>query len=65
MGQTSFKRAAVRITIAYGFILAALAWMPHGLIHQGQRRINPQAQPLALQLVAGCDPSTPDWRGCK
>lgn len=55
----------MRITIAYGFILAALAWMPHGLIHQGQRTVNPQAQPLALQLVAGCDPSTPDWRGCR
>lgn len=55
----------MRITLACGLLAIALAWMPHGLIHQGQRTVNPQAQPLALQLVAGCDPSTPDWRGCR
>jgi hypothetical protein len=61
----------MRITFAYGFILAVLAWMPHGLIHQGQRRINPHAESIVGQLltrerlVTGCDPTTAEWRGCK
>ena len=55
----------MRITLAWGLLAIAATWGPYGLIHQGQRRINPQAQPLALQLVAGCDPTTPEWRGCK
>jgi hypothetical protein len=55
----------MRLILAWGLLMTALAWMPYGLIDQGRRRINPQAQPLALQLVAGCDPTTHDWRGCK
>lgn len=55
----------MRITLACGLLAIAATWGPYGLIHQGQRRVSPQAQPLALQLVAGCDPSTPDWRGCR
>lgn len=55
----------MRFILFCGLLAVVAAWAPGGLIHQGQRRTNPQAQPLALQLVSGCDPTTPDWRGCK
>ena len=55
----------MRITLAYGLILAALAWMPYGLIHQGQRTANPRAESIVGQLLSRCDPTTAEWRGCK
>lgn len=55
----------MKTTLAYGLILAALAWMPYGLIHQGQRTPNPRAESILGQLARRCDPTTAEWRGCK
>ena len=51
--------------------MAAAIWAPYGLIHQGQRLANPQAESIIGQmltranLIMSCDPATAEWRGCK
>jgi hypothetical protein len=46
------------------FVVIALAWMPYGLIHQGQRLINAKAAPI-IPLLQRCDPADPGWKGCR
>lgn len=61
----------MRITLAYFLLVAAAAWAPHGLIHQGQGLANPRAESIIGQMltrvnvITGCDPTTAEWRGCK
>lgn len=55
----------MRTTIAYFLLVAAVAWMPYGLIHLGQRTANPRAESIVGQLLSRCDPTTAEWRGCK
>lgn len=61
----------MKTTLTYFILVAAVAWMPYGLIHQGQRTANPRADSIVGQLltrarlVTGCDPTTAEWRGCK
>lgn len=55
----------VRTTIAYGIAVILAAWLPGGLIHQGQRTANHRAESILGQLAKRCDPTTVEWRGCK
>ena len=61
----------MRLTLIYFLLVAAVAWGPLGLIHQGQRTVNPRAESIVGQLltranlITGCDPTTAEWRGCK
>lgn len=55
----------MRLTLATMALTLAAAWLPGGLIHQGQRLENPRAGSIAAQLLNRCDPTTPEWRGCR
>lgn len=55
----------MRLTILAAALTVAAAWIPGGLIHQGQQRVNPRAESILGQLAARCDPTTPEWRGCQ
>lgn len=55
----------MKLTLTTMALTTLAAWLPGGLIHQGQRLENPRAGSIAAQLLTQCDPSTPDWRGCR
>jgi hypothetical protein len=59
----------MRTTILWGLLAILAAWLPGGLIHQGQRTANPRAESILGQLltranlITGCDRATAEWRG--
>ena len=55
----------MKLILATMAVTVLAAWLPGGLIHQGQRLENPRAGSIAAQLLNRCDPTTPEWRGCK
>lgn len=46
-------------------ITLVICWMPYGLIHQGQRRVTPSAQPVVGMFQPQCNPADPQWGGCR
>lgn len=44
-------------------ITLALCWLPAGIIHYGQRRVNDRAEPIIN--LSSCRFDRADWGGCK